>query len=128
MINERHLHRARPIGRDRGFFAWETMMNGVLTNALIAVGAIGVIGYALMSHLQNRGPRSRAGVGGEGGGGDSYSEATNDGFSLGSWFSGEGSGSSTDGASCSTSDSGGGGDCGGGGEVGEAAATRRLQS
>jgi hypothetical protein len=30
-------------------------MNGVLTNALIAVGAAGVIGYALISHFQSRG-------------------------------------------------------------------------
>ena len=92
-------------------------MNGVLTNALIAVGATGVIGYALMTHLQNRGPRSRARAGGDGGGGD-YSDTTNDGFSLGSWFSSDSSGSSTDSGSCSTSDSGGGGDCGGGGDGG----------
>jgi hypothetical protein len=95
------------------------MMNGVLTNVLIAIGAIGVIGYALMSHLQNRSPSSRARAGGDGGG-DSYSDTTNDGFTLGSWFSSDSSGSSTDSGSCSTSDSGGGGDCGGGGDGGGA--------
>ena len=110
-------------GRDQlvdivAFRQGETIMNGILTNALIAVGAVGVIGYALMSHLQNRGPRSRARAGGDGGGGDSYSDTTNDGFSLGSWFSSDSSGSSTDSGSCSTSDSGGGGDCGGGGDGG----------
>jgi hypothetical protein len=113
MINERHNCRLRPMGRNRGFQAWETIMNGVLTNALIAAGAIGVIGYALITHLQHRGPRSRAGAGGDRGGGDSYSDRTNDGFSPGSWFSSDSSGSSTDGSSCSTGDSGGG-DCGGG--------------
>jgi hypothetical protein len=88
----------------------------VLTNALIAVGAVGVIGYGLMTRIQNRGQRrSRAGAGGDG---DSYSDTTNDGFSLGSWFSSDSSGSSTDSAGCSTSDSGGGGDCGGGGDGG----------
>jgi hypothetical protein len=94
------------------------MMN-VLTNALIAFGAVGVIGYGLMAHIQNRGQRrSRAGAGSDGGGGDRYSDTTNDGFSLGSWFSSDSSGSSTDGASCTISDSGGGGDCGGGGDGG----------
>lgn len=89
-------------------------MNGVLTNALIAAGAIGVIGYALITHLQHRGPRSRAGAGGDG---DGYSDRTNDTSSLGSWFSSDSSGSSTDGSSCSGGDSGGG-DCGGGGDGG----------
>ena len=32
----------------------------ILTNALIAVAAVGVVGYALMSHLQSRAPRPRA--------------------------------------------------------------------
>ncbi|WP_426614071.1 hypothetical protein [Bradyrhizobium sp. McL0616] len=93
-------------------------MNGVLTNALIAVGAIGVIGYALMTHFQNRAPHSRARAGGDDGGGDSYSDTANDGFSLGSWFSSDSSGRSSDGGSCSTSDTGGGGDCVGGGDGG----------
>ena len=39
----------------------------ILTNALIAVAAVGVVGYALMSHLQSRGPRPRARTGGDGG-------------------------------------------------------------
>ena len=91
-------------------------MNGVLTNALIAVGATGVIGYALMSHFQNRTPRSRARAGSDGGGGDTYSGTANDGFSLGSWFSSDSTRSSSDSGSCSTSDGGGGGgDCGGDG-------------
>lgn len=89
----------------------------VLTNALIALGAVGVVGYALIIYLQNRAPRPRARAGGDGGS-DSYSDATNEGFSLGSWFSSDSSGSSTDSDSCSTSDSGGGGDCGGGGDGG----------
>src|SRR2546429_4666130 len=117
MINERHNCRLRPMGRNRGFQAWETIMNGVLTNALIAAGASGVIGYALITHLQHRGPGSRAGAGGDGGG-DSYSGTTNDTSFLGSWFSSDSSGSSTDGGSCSGGDSGGGGDCGGGGDGG----------
>ena len=94
------------------FKARETTMNA-LTNALIALGAVGVVGYALMIHLQNRSPRPRARAGSDGGS-DSYSDATNDGFSLGSWFSSDSSGSSTDSGSCSASDSGSsGGDCGG---------------
>ncbi|MDN3276722.1 hypothetical protein QWJ07_20840 [Frankia sp. RB7] len=88
------------------------MMN-ILTNALIAVAAVGVVGYALMSHLQSRAPRSRARAGGGDGGSDTYSDTM-----LGSWFSSDSSGSSTDSGSCSTSDSGGGGDCGGGGDGG----------
>ena len=32
----------------------------LLTNALIGAGAVGIIGYALMTHLQNRAPRRRA--------------------------------------------------------------------
>jgi hypothetical protein len=86
----------------------------ILTNALIAVAAIGVVGYALMSHLQSRAPRPRARAGGNGGG-DGYSDTTSGGFSLGSWFSSDSPGSSTDSGSCSTSDSGGGVDGGGGG-------------
>ncbi|MBW7967644.1 hypothetical protein [Bradyrhizobium sp. BR 10261] len=85
-----------------------------LTNALIAFAAVGVVGYALMTHLQNRAPRTRTRAGGVGA--DSYSDTTNDG--LGSWFSSDSSGSSTDSGSCSASDSGGGGDCGGGGDGG----------
>ena len=96
-----------------------------LTNALIALGAVGVVGYALITHLQNRVPRPRARAGGHGGSDSaSYSDTTNDSFALGSWFSNDSSGSSPDGGSCSigesgsssTSDSGSsGGDCGGGG-------------
>ena len=102
--------------------ARETTMN-VLTNALIALGAVGVVSYALLTHLQSRVSRPRARAGGNGGGSDSYSDKTNDSFSLGSWFSSDSSGSSTDG-SCSIGDSGSssasdsgssGGDCGGGG-------------
>ena len=90
----------------------------LLTNALIGAGAVGIIGYALMTHLQNRAPRPRARAGGDGGASDTYSDTTNDGFSLGSWFSSDSSASSSDSSSCSTSDSGGGGDCGGGGDGG----------
>ncbi|MDN4999628.1 hypothetical protein ACFQZO_01855 [Bradyrhizobium sp. GCM10027634] len=90
----------------------------VLTNALIALGAVGVVGYALMTHLQSRAPRPRARAGSDGGGSDTYSDTTNDGFSFGSWFSSDSSGSSSESSSCSTSDSGGGGDCGGGGDSG----------
>jgi hypothetical protein len=115
MINERQIGQVRPIGRNRGFRAWEAPMN-LLTNALIGAGAVGIIGYALMTHLQNRAPRPRARPGGNS---DSYSDSTNDGFSLGSWFSSDSSGSSTDGGSCSVSDGGSsGGDCGGGGDGG----------
>lgn len=89
----------------------------VLTNSLIALGAVGVVGYALITYLQNRAPRPRARAGGDGGS-DSYSDTANEGFSLGSWFSSDSAGSSTDSDSCSTSDSGGGGDCGGGGDGG----------
>ncbi|OAF13314.1 hypothetical protein AYJ54_44050 [Bradyrhizobium centrolobii] len=89
------------------------MMSSALTNALIAVGITSMIGYAVMVHVQNRGRRqSRAGAGADSSG-DSYS-GTNDGFSLGSWFSSDSSGSSTDSGSCSSSDSGSSGDCGGG--------------
>lgn len=90
----------------------------LLINALIGAGAVGIIGYALMTHMQNRAPRPRARAGGDGGSSDTYSDTTNDGFSLGNWFSSDSSGSSTDSSSCSTSDSGGGGDCGGGGDGG----------
>jgi hypothetical protein len=51
----------------------------ILTNALIAVAAIGVVGYALMSHLQSRAPRPRARAGGNGGG-DGYSDTTSGGL------------------------------------------------
>lgn len=88
-----------------------------LTSALIAVSAVGVVGYALISHFQSRVPRNHARAGGDGGG-DTYSDTTNQSLSLGSWFSSDGSGSPTDGGSCSTSDGGGGGDCGSGGDGG----------
>jgi len=68
-----------------------------------------------ITHLQNRGQRrSRAGAGGDSSSGGNGASGSNDGFSLGSWFSSDSSGSSADGGSCSSSDSGGG-DCGGGG-------------
>ena len=92
-------------------------MNSLMINALIAIGAMSAICYALMIHVQNRSRRrSRAGAGADGG--DSYS-GSNDGFSLGSWFSSDNSsvdssGSPVDSGTCSSSDSGGG-DCGGGG-------------
>ncbi|MET4800025.1 hypothetical protein [Bradyrhizobium sp. LB11.1] len=89
----------------------------ILTNTLIAFAGVGVVGYALITHLQSRAPRPRARAGGDGGS-DTYSDTTNEGFSLGSWFSSGSSGRSTDSSSCSTSDSGGGGDCGGGGDSG----------
>jgi hypothetical protein len=120
MINERRLCRARPIDMDRGS-AREAMMGNAMINALIAAGIVFAIGYGWLTRLQNRGRRSRAGAGGDGGSssGDTYG-GTNDGVSLGSWFSGDSSGSSTDGGSCSSSDSGGGGgDCGGGGGGGD---------
>lgn len=92
-------------------------MGNSLVNALIAAGIVFAIGYGWISHLQNRGRRSRAGAGGNGSsGGDSYS-ATSDGFSLGSWFSSDRSGSSTGSDSCSSSDSGSA-DCGSGGDGG----------
>ncbi|EJN10717.1 hypothetical protein PMI42_05972 [Bradyrhizobium sp. YR681] len=85
-------------------------MGNAMINALIAAGIVLAIGYGWFSHIQNRGRRSRAGAGSDGG--DSYS-GTSDGFSLGNWFSSDSSGSSTD--ACSSSDSGSsGGDCGGG--------------
>jgi len=103
---------------EAAYQARETTMNA-LTNALIALGAVGVVGYALMTHFQNRDPRRRARAGGDGGSSDGYSDTTNDGFSLGSWFSSDSSGGSTDTGSCSSSDSGSsGGDCGGGGDGG----------
>jgi hypothetical protein len=117
MINERRMGGVRPNGRNGRFHAGEAMMN-ILTNALIAVAAVGVVGYALISHLQSRAPRPRARAGGGDGGSDSYSDTTSEGFSLGSWFSSDSSGNSTDSGSCSTSDSGGSGDCGGGGDGG----------
>ncbi|WP_128927379.1 hypothetical protein [Bradyrhizobium guangxiense] len=94
-------------------------MGNAMINALIAAGIASAIGYGWFAHLQNRGRRSRAGAGGDGGSGDTYT-GSNDGFSLGSWFSGDSSGNSTDGGSCSSGDSGGGGgDCGGGGGGGD---------
>lgn len=90
-------------------------MGNALVNALIAAGIVFAIGYGWITHLQNRGRRSRAGAGSDGG--DSYSGA-NDGF-LGSWFSSDSSASSSDGGSCSSSDGGSsGGDCGGGADGG----------
>ena len=92
-------------------------MGNAVMNALIAAWIVFAIGYGWFTHLQNRGRRSRAATGGDGGG-DSYS-GTSDGFSLGSWFSNDSSGNSTDAGNCSTSDSGSsGGDCGGGGDGG----------
>ncbi|WP_256806208.1 MULTISPECIES: hypothetical protein [unclassified Bradyrhizobium] len=89
-------------------------MGNTMMNALIAAGIAFAIGYGWFTHLQNRVRRSRAATGGDGGSSESYS-GTSDGFSLGSWFSSDSSGSSTDGGSCSTSDGGSsGGDCGGG--------------
>jgi len=90
-------------------------MGNATINALIAAGVIFGIGYGWFTYLQNRGRRSRAAIGNDG---DSYA-GTSNGFSLGSWFSNDGSGSSTDNGSCSSSDSGSsGGDCGGGGDGG----------
>lgn len=95
-------------------------MGNAMVNALIAAGIVSAIGYGGIIHLQNRGRRSRAAAGSDGGNtcSDSYS-GTSDGFSLGSWFSSDSSGSPTDGGSCSSSDGGSsGGDCGGGGDGG----------
>lgn len=89
-------------------------MGNAMVNALIAAGVIFAIGYGWISHLQNRGRRSRAAAGTDGrsGDGDSYS-GSSDGFSFGTWFSSDSSSGSSD--SCSSSDSGSsGGDCGGG--------------
>ncbi|WP_407117805.1 hypothetical protein [Bradyrhizobium sp. LMG 9283] len=96
------------------------MIGNAMVNALIAAGIVFAIGYGWITYLQNRGRRSRAAAGSDGGssGSDSYS-GTSDGFSLGSWFSSDSPGSSTDGGSCSSSDGGSsGGDCGGGGDGG----------
>jgi hypothetical protein len=102
-------------------FHQETLMGNVMVNALIAAGVVFAIGYGWIAHLQNRGRRrTRVGAGGDGGGSgaDTYMR-TSDGLSLGSWFSSDRSGSSTDGGSCSSSDGGSsGGDCGGGGDGG----------
>ena len=76
-------------------------MGNAMMNALIAAGVVFAIGYGWFTHLQNRGRRSRAATGGDGGGGDSYS-GTSNGVSLGSWFSSDSSGSATDGGSCSS--------------------------
>lgn len=95
-------------------------MGNAMVNALIAAGIVFAIGYGGIIHLQNRGRRSRAAAGSDGGStaSDNYS-GTSDGFSLGSWFSSDSSGSPTDGGSCSSSDGGSsGGDCGGGGDGG----------
>lgn len=92
------------------------MVGNAMINALIAAGVVFAIGFGWITHLQNRGQRrSRAG-GGSDGGGDSYT-GTNDGFLLGSWFSGDSAGNSSDGGNCSA-DSSGGGDCSGGGDGG----------
>ncbi|MCS3495917.1 hypothetical protein M2189_005124 [Bradyrhizobium japonicum] len=97
--------------------ARETTMGNAMMSTLIAAGVVFAIGYGWFTRLQNRGRRSRAAAGNDGGNGsDGYSGAS-DGFSLGSWFSSDSSGSSSD--SCSSSDSGSsGGDCGGGGDGG----------
>ncbi|MEY9179126.1 hypothetical protein ABIG06_000833 [Bradyrhizobium sp. USDA 326] len=94
-------------------------MGNATVNALIAAGVVLAIGYGWIAHLRNRGQRrSRAAAGGDGHGGNTYT-GTSDGFLLGSWFSSDRSGSSTDGGSCSSSDGGSsGGDCGGGGDGG----------
>jgi hypothetical protein len=91
-------------------------MGNAMVNALIVAGVVSAIGYGWITHLQNRGQRrSRARAGGDGSSSGDTASGSNDGVSLGSWFSGDSSGSSTDGGSCSSSDSGsGGGDCGGG--------------
>nr|WP_245315225.1 hypothetical protein [Bradyrhizobium yuanmingense] len=96
------------------------MMGNAMVNTLIAAGIVFAVGYGWIAHLQNRARRSRATAGSHGGSsGESTYSGTNDGFSLGSWFSGGSSGSSGDGASCSSSDSSSsGGDCGGGGDGG----------
>lgn len=88
-------------------------MGNAMINALIAAGVVFAIGYGWITHLQNRGRRRSPARGDSGGGGDSYT-GTNDGLSLGSWFSSDSPGSATDGGGCSSSDSSGGGDCGGG--------------
>ncbi|MCK1680483.1 hypothetical protein IVA87_13835 [Bradyrhizobium sp. 147] len=95
------------------------MMSNALANALIAAGIVFAIGYGWITYLQNRGRRSRAAAASDGGrsSGDGYS-GTSDGFSLGSWFSGDSTANSTDGGSCSSSDGSSGGDCGGGGDGG----------
>ena len=93
-------------------------MGNAMINALIAAGIVFAIGYGWLTHLQNRGRRSRAGAGGDGGS-RSGDAGTSDGFSLGSWFSSDSSGRLSDGGSCSSSDSGSSGsDCGGGGDGG----------
>lgn len=96
-------------------------MGNAMISALIAAGIVSAIGYGWFVHLQNRGRRARAGAGGDGGNGGDVYTGSNDGFLLGSWFSGDSSGNPTDGGSCSSSDSGGGGggDCGGGGGGGD---------
>lgn len=95
-------------------------LDNAMIGALIAAGVVFAIGFGWIAHLQNRSQRrSRIAAGdGNSGGGDTYTR-TNDGFWLGSWFSGGSSGSSSDAGGCSSSDSGGGGgDCGGGGDGG----------
>ncbi|MBR0830697.1 hypothetical protein JQ596_34840 [Bradyrhizobium manausense] len=107
------------------------MRSSAMMNVLIAIGITGMIGYALMAHLQNRSRRrARADSGYDG---SNYSSSdygsTSSGFSLGSWFSSDrsaldSSGNPADSGSCSvSSDNGsgsdsGGGDCGGGGDGG----------
>ena len=93
-------------------------MGNAMINALIAAGVVFAIGYGWITHLQNRSQR-RSRVGASGNGGGDAATGTSDGFSLGSWFSSDGSGSAADSGNCSSSDSGSsGGDCGGGGDGG----------
>ena len=99
-------------------------MSSAVANFGIAVGITSVICYALVTRAQNQRRRRTRASGGGSDGGSEFSN-TNDGFSLGSWFSSDrsapdSSGNPIDGGSCSvSSDSGGsdsgGGDCGGGG-------------
>ncbi|OAF18163.1 hypothetical protein [Bradyrhizobium neotropicale] len=92
-------------------------MSNLLMNALIGAGIAAVIGYVLITRVENSDRRRARAGGGADNSSDSYS-GTSDGFSLGSWFSSDSSGSSSDSGNCSSSDSSGGGDCGGGGDSG----------
>ncbi|WP_061027215.1 hypothetical protein [Bradyrhizobium sp. CCH5-F6] len=97
------------------------MMGNAMVSAVIAAAIVLAIGYGLITHLQNRGRRSRAAARSDGGSSAGLNGyvAPDSGFSLGSWFSNDSSGSSIGGGSCSSSDSGSsGGDCGGGGDGG----------
>lgn len=93
-------------------------MDNAMMTTLIGAGIAAAIGYGWLAHFQNRHRRrARAAAGGDGGS-DSYA-GTSDGSSWVNWFSGDTSGSSSDGDNCSSSDSGSsGGDCGGGGDGG----------